>query len=148
MRVIVSHPGTGPFIRQTVRAFHEAGLLEAFHTSLAFSPEGLVSTIARKASGGRFGLLAKGLDQRIISDIPAGLVKTHPLWEICRLATERLAGPVALDTAWEWAETGFDRRVANHVAAPADAVYGYEHAALATLRAARDTRRSGTRGRG
>ena len=62
----------------------------------------------------------------------------HQFREVCRLAAERLASTVVLDTVWEWAETGFDRDVAKHVAAPGDAVYAYEHAALATLRAARE----------
>ena len=139
MRVIVSHPGTGPFVRQTIRAFHEAGSLEAFHTSLAFGSGSLLSTIATNAAfSSRLTSIAKRLDQRVIADIPADLVKVHPFREICRLAAGRLAGTVVLDTVWEWSEIGFDRGVAKHVAAPGDAVYAYEHAALETLQVARE----------
>jgi glycosyltransferase involved in cell wall biosynthesis len=139
VRVIVSHPGTGPFVRQTVRAFHEAGLLEAFHTSLAFGSGSLLSTIVLNAAvSSHLATIAKRLDQRVIADIPANLVKAHPFREICRLAAGRFGSGVVLDTVWEWAEIGFDRCVAKQVSAPGDAVYAYEHASLATLSAARE----------
>jgi glycosyltransferase involved in cell wall biosynthesis len=140
VRVIVSHPGTGPFVRQTVCAFHEAGLLEAFHTSLAFGSGSLLSRIALSAgNSGHLASIANKLNQRIVADVPANLLKAHPFGEVCRLVAGRFANATLLDTVWEWAETGFDRGVAKHVAAPADAVYTYEHAALATLQAARKT---------
>ena len=138
MRVIVSHPGTGPFVRQTVRAFHEAGQLEAFHTSLAFGAGSLLPRITRMAGNGGLASATKKLNQRVVADVPSGLLKVHPFREICRLTAERLGGAAVLDAVWEWAETGFDRTVAKDVAAPADAVYAYEHGALATLRAARE----------
>ena len=39
MKIVLAHPGVGPFVQQTARALLEAGLLESYWTTFADRPE-------------------------------------------------------------------------------------------------------------
>ncbi len=134
-RVVLSHPGTGPFVQQAARALHEAGLLSAYVTTFHYDRNAALGQILR-------GLLRlvmrdpeRQLSRREITEVPGELVRSHPIPEILRMAAAKAASPITADRVWEVTETWFDRMVARNHLDGADAVYGYEHAALETFRA-------------
>lgn len=76
------------------------------------------------------------LARRQITEVPAELVKVHPLPELVRMLPVKLGlGPIVSDLLWEPMELWFDRMVAREHLDGVTAVYGYEHASLETFRA-------------
>jgi glycosyltransferase involved in cell wall biosynthesis len=63
------------------------------------------------------------------------MVRSHPLPEMIRMAAVKGTNPITTDRVWEVTEKWFDRIVARHHLDGTDAVYAYEHAALATFQA-------------
>ena len=139
MSVLISHPSVAPFVQQAAQAIHEAGMLEAYHTTFCYQPDKAWQKFVFRASRSLGRDLEPRFRRRTVSGIPAGLVRSHPLKELLRLA----AGPVDAsgklgDSVWEWAERGFDSAVERSVGPGLSAVYGYEHCSEFTFRAARD----------
>lgn len=121
--VVLSHPTGNANVREAALALAEAGLLEEFHTSLAFFSSFWPSSFERRA-------------------YPSELKKLtyiHPFRETIRLAATRLgirslvrhqAGWACVDEVYR----SLDCKVSR--AASARAVYCYEDGALETFRAA------------
>ncbi len=132
-RIILSHPGTGVFVRQIGQALFEAGMLRRFLTTLADWPDSRWRRWAARSSG-----LDELLGRRALSGFPTTLARRYPARELLRLLTRQLdRRGVATDRVWEWAERGFDAWVARRGLDGAHAVYAYEHAALSTFEAAK-----------
>ena len=138
MRIVISNPGVGSFIQQTVRAFHEAGSLDRFYTTVALMTDcGLGSVLFTKYGSEKFRKrLAEKFYNRLILDIPSVNIHTFPVSEIARVIATRLGWSEVGDTVWEWSEKRFDKLVSKNLEG-LDAVYAYEHAALETFRAAK-----------
>lgn len=136
--ILLSHPGCGPFIQQVGRALHEGGHLAKFCTTLSYRPDllkwQLAGQLARLAGQNLNRLLAN----RRISELPHDLVRTNGWRELIRTGVNRIDRDGRLtDILWEWGELAFDRWVAGQVQSGLAAVYGYEHAALATFQRAK-----------
>lgn len=81
--------------------------------------------------------LGRQIARRTFADVGFGRVRTRPLWELARtFAGTVMRAPRLTDAIWEHGDHAFDRWVAAGLDGHS-AVYTYEHAALATLRAAR-----------
>jgi glycosyltransferase involved in cell wall biosynthesis len=134
-KVVLSHPGTGPFVQHAARALHEAGLLAAYVTTFHYDRSSALGRILR----GTLGLVMRDADgqlaRREITEVPRELVRSHPLPEIIRMAAVKGASSITADRIWEVTEKWFDRLVAREHLRGAAAVYAYEHAALATFEA-------------
>jgi glycosyltransferase involved in cell wall biosynthesis len=79
------------------------------------------------------------LERRAFHDLPFEKIRTYPLGQLLQDAADKLIGnPTLTDRIWEWKEHRFDRWAAQQVHSGMDAVKVQEHAALATLRVARD----------
>lgn len=130
--VVLFHPSGPPFAQQTARALDEAGRLRAMVTTFAYRPEGTFGRVIRRLPGGERA--DRTLRRRHLSEVDRARVITHPLPEMVRagVAAARL-GPIVTDLVWELTERWFDRLVARRYLRDADAVYGYEHAALRTF---------------
>ena len=131
-RIILSHPGTGVFVRQIGQALFEAGMLHGFLTTLADWPDARWRRWAARSPAFNELLL-----RRAVSGFPVALTRRYPARELLRLSTRQLdRSGVVTDSVWEWAERGFDAWVARRGLDGAQAVYAYEHAALRTFQAA------------
>lgn len=140
MRIVVSHPGVGPFVQQTVRAFYDANVLDKFYTTFALLHDQGIGRFIYKNYGRSVSSLQKKaiikLSNRLLENIPPQYIHTLPLSEIVRTAAGRLSRGQAADAIWEWAEKRFDRFVSKNLV-DNDAVYGFEHAVLETFRSAK-----------
>lgn len=138
MRVFLFHPSTAPHVQQVGRALFEAQMLGRFATTLVDRPD----DPWQQASCGlakRLGFdLKSQLQRRAITEFPLESVVNSPWGELTRLLSARIDPTQRLtDRVWEWSETGFDRWVSRQVTPAYTAVYGYEHASLATFKAAK-----------
>jgi starch synthase len=125
-RVVLSHPTGNAFVREAASALAEAGLLEEFHTTLAF-----------------FGSGWKGeLRRRVYSDALKGFTKSHPWREAVRLLAVRLGlNPLTChERGWASVDAVYrslDRKVASALEPQkTSAVYCYEDGSLETFRSA------------
>ncbi len=128
MSLIVSHPTGAPFVRAVLKATERAGLLEAFHTTLALPPT-LAKTLPRR--------FAREASRRTFAEAPRAKVVSHPRREALRLLGRRFRSlpRVSVDDVYR----DLDRAVAAAIGQtkkPPAAVYAYEDGALETFRAA------------
>ena len=78
------------------------------------------------------------LERRSFHELPFSSLRTRPALEILRtVASSVLKRPILADALWEREEHDFDEWVASALPNELDAVYTFEHAALATLTDAR-----------
>jgi glycosyltransferase involved in cell wall biosynthesis len=119
--VVLASPDLRPSVLGVARSLLEAGLLRRFVTTVA--------------AGGGGSWLARVLRSRVAPDWLRGRIQTYPAREVVRVAAQRLGlGPVTCDRVWEWAETGFDARVARDWAGTVPCLYGCEHASAESFR--------------
>lgn len=127
-RVLVSTPDLRPSLLSILQGLAENGLLARVATTISFSPRqiGLVSRIP-----GVSQRIAQTLARRQTPPFLSG--KLDHIWtrELLRNVSARVASPVFTHAVWEWAETGFDRAVAQRYGGRFDLVYGMEHSSLA-----------------
>lgn len=129
---VVSYPGVMAHAQQAALAFHEAGELQAYVTTLAFHQDGP----ALRWMDGRPG--GAELARRAIRAVPADKLVRYPVREALRTAASRLgAGPVAVDRLWDRMARAFDRTVAKRHVPRAGRIYAFEYTALASFEQAR-----------
>jgi glycosyltransferase involved in cell wall biosynthesis len=132
--VVLVTPDLRPSILGVAQSLEDAGLLRRLVTTLAVDQAGNGDWLTRlvRRFGGRF---QSALASRQVPAWLGGRVETYPARETLRVAAQRLGlGPITCDRIWEWAETGFDRRVARAWAGQATCLYGCEHASVETFR--------------
>ena len=140
MSTLIFHPSVAPHVQQDARALLEAGLLEKFHTTVRYDPECWWQKNAIRLAGLARYDFDRELRRRTVTELPSERVTSRPAGELLRLLSTKLDASQRLgDVVWEWAETGFDRHVANnYVTGGVNAVFGYEHSSLATFQRARE----------
>ncbi len=138
MKIVLAHPGIGPFVQQTARSLLEAGLLHSFWTTFADQPEARWRrTLVRFASAVSIDL-DRELDRRAVKEVPLSIVQTTPYWEVARTLLTRMGvDPRIVDTVWERETLSFDRRVAERGLNGVEGIYGYEFSALASFNEAK-----------
>lgn len=133
MKVIISNPTIAPHVKQNVRAYHEKGCLQNFYCAFVFHKESKLAIFLSKIS-----IIKRVLNRRSFNEIPLHFFKTRPFPELLRSLSSRKLTTKLTDQTWEWAELSFDRWVGrNFIKNKPDIVHTYEHAALATLKAAK-----------
>jgi glycosyltransferase involved in cell wall biosynthesis len=133
LKIIVSNPSVAPHVRQTVKAYHDAGFLYRLFTSFFDHPQNKFSSLLRKIKP-----LEKEISRRAYHELPIEKFRSRPLPELLRSVAARFVSSTVTDSIWEWSELGFDKWVAGNLDATIDSVHTYEHAALATLQEAKD----------
>jgi glycosyltransferase involved in cell wall biosynthesis len=123
-------------VRAAARALYAGGVLHSFHTTISASSPMAEWLPARPR---------RQLLRRRFADIPASLIRTHPVRESVRLMGSAFNLPsLTRPGAWACVDAvyeAFDRQVARHltrlpVDTAASSVYGYEDGADQTFRAA------------
>jgi glycosyltransferase involved in cell wall biosynthesis len=138
-RVLLSHPGCGPFVQNAARALYEKDLLASYVTTFSYWPDRWSGKALRNSFRLAYCNPEKELCRRLITEVPQELVINHPVPEFLRMGTSKLGfGEIAANFVWERTEKWFDRIVARRHLDRIDAVYGYEHACLETFRAMKE----------
>ena len=137
-RALLVHPTGNAFVRQTAAALEQAGMLAAFHTTIAWRPG---STIERMLPS----RLRAELARRSYPGIPPALVHAHPWRETIRLAAirRRWNNLVRHETgrfSFDAISRSLEREVAAvvHSGAPLGAVYAYDACAQDIFEAAKE----------
>src|ERR1043166_7665247 len=120
-RVVLSHPGLGPFVQNAARALHQAGLLSAYVTTFHYDRSSLLGRSVRLALTAFMRDANQQLSRRLITEVPRELVKSHPLPEMIRMAAQKGTNAITTDRVWEITEQWFDRMVARRHLNDADA---------------------------
>lgn len=138
VQIVLTHPGVGPFVQHTARAFAERGFLCRMVTTVVSRPDSAIQRLAGFLSK-LFGYdLSRDFQRKTITEIPLNKVVTYPWSEVVRLLVSRFdKSGVTSDNIWEWSECKFDRWVSQNALHDASAVYGYEHACRETFRNAK-----------
>lgn len=125
LRVVVSNPGLGSHVRQTVRAYDEVMLLDKFYTTVLLNNTTLIAKLAKKY---------KGVKSKQFNEINKKRIKRLILPELLRLMSSKFLSTESTDKIWEWSELYFDHWVANQLTSDVDIFHGYEHASLFALK--------------
>ncbi|MGV8879821.1 MAG: glycosyltransferase family 4 protein [Sphingobacteriaceae bacterium] len=133
MKCAISHPNIAPYIKQSVLAYQEYGVLDKFYTTYFEHPDyPFTQKLIRL-----FPKFEKEFKRRNISEIDYAHVKGFPYREMLRVFTARLLSPQLMNRVWNWTELNFDEQVASQLNNQIQWVHTYEHAALATIRQAK-----------
>jgi glycosyltransferase involved in cell wall biosynthesis len=137
VKLALAHPGVGQFVQQTARALLEADMLSAYWTTFADQPDALWrSLLVRLARVGGLNLDGE-LRRRAITQIPRGLVKVDPAWEVGRSILSKLRPDSRLlHAVWLHEILSFDAGVARKALTDAEGIYSYNGCALASFRKA------------
>ncbi len=132
MKVIVSNPGTGVFILETVKAYAEANLLSSYYTTFASNKD---IPYYNFLISGKF---KKELDRRSVPYDLLSYIKTNPWKEILRTLSWKFLNEKITDDLYEWSEYSFDRWVASKLDKSVNIVHCYEHSSLETIKRAKE----------
>lgn len=119
-------------------ALAEAGALQAFVTTFAHRPDGLLSSLLNRMPTVLAGPLSQELARRAIDAVPSHLVHRYPKWDLLRTAASRAGiNPVLVDRLWDRMSRSFDALVARRYVPRAEAVQAFEYTALASFERAK-----------
>lgn len=137
MKIVLAHPGVGPFVQQTARALLEAGLLASYWTTFADRPDARWHQVLIHLGSLIGANFERELGRRAVWGVPDSLLHRAPFWEIIRsLLTKMRADPRIVDAVFERGIFSFDRGVARGGLNDAGGIYGYEFCALASFQEA------------
>ena len=81
MKIVLAHPGVGPFVQQTARALLEADLLASYWTTFADQPkENWRRMLVQLASLAGVNI-ERELERRAVTEVPATLLRLAPSWD-------------------------------------------------------------------
>lgn len=124
IKVAVANPGYGSHVRQSVRAYDEADILEVFFTGMLFPDNKFFKKLSH---------IFKGIKSKQFKEIKPEKIQKIQFPEILRLFSNNYFSAKNTDKIWEWSELYFDHWVANRLNADINIFHGYEHACLFTL---------------
>ena len=131
-QVFVSTPDLRPSLLSILHGLADSRLLARVATTISLSPR-LIKLLSAMPTASRW--LTPTLKRR---ETPSFLVgKIHNIWlrELVRKISSQIASPSFTHDVWEWAETSFDRIVADRYGGRYDVIYGMEHSSVRTFEA-------------
>jgi glycosyltransferase involved in cell wall biosynthesis len=138
LRIVLAHPGVGPFVQQTARALLEANLLASYWTTFADQSEARWRRMLVRAASVVGANVDQELRRRAVEEVPPDLLRLVPGWELLRVLMTRMKlDPRLIDAVWEHGILKFDREVAEKGLVQMEGIYGYEYSALASFREAK-----------
>ena len=129
MKCVITHPNIAPYIKESVLAYQETGLLETFYTTYFQHPDDPYTRNLIRL----FPKFEKEFTRRNIAEVEYRFLKGHPLFEILRIFSAKALNAWIENRIWERSEHDFDRWVAANLHPGINWVHTYEHASLATL---------------
>jgi glycosyltransferase involved in cell wall biosynthesis len=138
LRIVLAHPGVGPFVQQTARALLEADLLASYWTTFADQPQAYWRRMLVQLASLAGVDIERELRRRAIDEVPTALLQLTPYWEILRVLLTKLRVDARLvDAVWEHGILRFDRQVAKKGLNQMGGIYGYEYSTLASFQEAK-----------
>jgi glycosyltransferase involved in cell wall biosynthesis len=138
LKIVLAHPGVGPFVQQTARALLEAELLASYWTTFVDQPDARWRRLLVRLASIAGLDFEQELQRRTVDQVPPALLRLSPSWEIVRSVLARInADPRLVDAVWEHGTLRFDARVAKHGLVGAGGIYSYEYSALISFREAK-----------
>ena len=138
MKIVLAHPGVGPFVQQTARALMEADLLASYWTMFADQPDARWRRALVQLASLVDVNVERELRRRAIEEVPPALLRLAPGWELVRvLLTKMKVDPRIVDAVWEHGVVKFDREVASKALDKIEGIYGYEYSTLASFQEAK-----------
>jgi glycosyltransferase involved in cell wall biosynthesis len=138
LRIVLAHPGVGPFVQQTARALLEADLLASYWTTFADQPQAYWRRMLVQLASLAGVDIERELRRRAIDEVPTALLQLTPYWEILRVLLTKLRVDARLvDAVWEHGILRFDREVAKKGLNQMGGIYGYEYSTLASFQEAK-----------
>lgn len=134
LKGIVSNPNLAPYIKESVLAYQEEGILQYFFTS--FCNKKWLTRYQKILPH----TLINFLKRRSFDHLNPQHLRTYPLREIIRILATKYAPSLVADYIWEWSELSFDALVAKKLNKNITFFHGYEHACLACLKQAKTLR--------
>jgi len=134
LKGILSNPNIAPHVKESALAYQQNGILKKFYTTFLQHRKYPLSRILSFF----FPHLTKEFKRRSFEELSYNLVKTKPYRELFRVFSARKFNAIITDRIWEQNELSFDRWVAKNLNRNLDFVHVTEHAALATLKRAKD----------
>jgi glycosyltransferase involved in cell wall biosynthesis len=129
MKCIISHPNIAPYIKESILAYQEHGMLDKFYTTYFEHPQyPFTKNLIRL-----FPKFEKEFKRRNIAEVEYRFLKGHPFFEMLRIFSARTLNTWIENRVWERSEHDFDRWVAANLSNEINWVHTYEHASLATL---------------
>lgn len=133
MKCAIAHPNIAPYIKESVLAYQEYGVLDKFYTTyFQHSQYPFTQRLIRL-----FPRFEKEFKRRNVEEIDFEYLSGHPFYEMLRILSARFSSPRLENRMWQWNELNFDRWVAGNLQPGIRWIHTYEHAALATIRRAR-----------
>jgi glycosyltransferase involved in cell wall biosynthesis len=137
MKLVLAHPGVGPFVQQTARALLEADLLESYWTTFADRSEAPWRRALVQLASAAGICIEQDLRRRAVTEVPDTFLRLMPWWEVITSLLRKVrADPRLVDAFWERGVLSFDRTVAKRSLTRVSGIYGYEYSALATFQEA------------
>jgi hypothetical protein len=84
MKIVVSNPSVAPHVKQTVKAFYEAGYLDQFYTSFFEHPDNKLSAFLKQVKS-----IVQEINRRSFHDIPIEKFSSRQLPELLRSVAAR-----------------------------------------------------------
>lgn len=136
-RILLSHPSGNANVKQAALALAEAGMLEAFWTSVSWGEHDPINAVLPET-------IQKELMRRSYHESVLKRTKHYPWHEMIRLAFSRLGlgRLTANENAWfsvNHCHVAQDKKVAQQIKTQRklDAIYAYDHGALDSFKAIR-----------
>ena len=134
MKVVVSHPGINPFVKQVCKAFYDKGVLDSFFTTFVSNESSYLQGFAIKFFSVFKYDLKKQLNRRSIDEIPVDKIRSYPYFEIVRTLGSRMGLDArVIDYMFDMSVKYFCNFVNQNIK-DADAIYGYEYCCLETFK--------------
>jgi glycosyltransferase involved in cell wall biosynthesis len=125
--------------QNAARALMEADALDAFVTTYAYRPEGVLERALRKAPFASTQRIARELARRRVDQLPMQLVHTYPIWEMLRTGGHRLGASAAItDRLWDCMSHSFDALLARRYVPRTKAIQAFEYTALSAFKRAKE----------
>jgi alpha-maltose-1-phosphate synthase len=130
-QVAVIHPTGNRFVRETLRAFEDAGILQGFYTTIAWQENSFINKLLPKD-------VASELKRRSYAGVPPSKIHQHPFREALRLLGQRLPSFAEEIFSTDDIYNTLDLQAAKVFRRkPEGAVYAYEDGAEQVFRAAK-----------
>lgn len=121
----MSNPGLGSHVRQTVRSYNDAEMLDRFYTTFLLPNSTFHTKLSDKY---------RSLKSKQFNEVTSEKIRKLLLPEMLRLVSSKFLSNNTTDKIWEWSELLFDNWVAKQIDNSIDVFHGYEHASLFSLK--------------
>ena len=102
MKIVLAHPGVGPFVQQTARALLEEDLLASYWTTFVDQPEACWRRALVRLATAIGVNIERELQRRAVKEVPPTFLRLLPFWEVVGSVLVKMRADTRLvDAIWE-----------------------------------------------